>query len=138
MWLVHKSRTINWTHVGEWRGEIHLCGPEETEERGCPWEVTLNEWVISLFVEGLIPLNDVCTPTDQCEDEHADCLGDVCLCIQSYYEKNGVCGKFMVMFFWSKLRWSSMLSLGKSYSIFILYTTMWEISILVKLKGYLY
>ncbi len=37
---------------------------------------------------------DSCRFGDQCADIHAQCIGGVCRCMDTHYEKNGVCSEY--------------------------------------------
>ena len=37
-----------------------------------------------------------CMPDGGCFDENADCTSSVCLCAQDFFEKNGICSKYLL------------------------------------------
>ncbi|CAI9724012.1 low-density lipoprotein receptor-related protein 11-like isoform X2 [Octopus vulgaris] len=41
----------------------------------------------------IVSLDDVCTPADECEDKHAECIQEKCRCQEGYIIKYGICRK---------------------------------------------
>ena len=49
--------------------------------------------LFSVFIVLKIELTRACAAGDQCKDDFAACITNKCLCLDTHFDKNRICGK---------------------------------------------